>query len=353
MNKKNILLIMGCILTILLLFGCDFSPDDKNNDDYGFLQMPNNVKATANSTSSITVTWNSVSDAAGYHVYRSLTLSGAYSFLESVTSTVFIDTKLSSNTIYYYKISAFNDKYVSSLSAAANARTKQPPPKSPTIRDVSAMANSIAIHWWHEIDRNGYRIYRSLDNDDYNAIGSTASQTYIDSGLSPNTTYYYKITTFHISNGETPLSDVIPIILTTLSIDAGKSWNTAIDIISLNATDGTCGHFPEGWNEIWYKFTRDGPGTLFARDIENSITRYTGNIVVDVVFMYESQLYYVALENGSKLESINIGRGSTDSRNIRISNWGGTYYVVVRPFADNVSNRGTFEMFFLNYITSL
>jgi fibronectin type 3 domain-containing protein len=60
---------------------------------------PLSVYATA-SSSSITVTWSSVSAAEGYRVYRSTSSYGTYSFCGSSATASYTDTGLSANTIY-------------------------------------------------------------------------------------------------------------------------------------------------------------------------------------------------------------------------------------------------------------
>ena len=82
---------------------------------------PANVKATAG-TSSITVTWSSVSGADGYKVYRSTSASGSYSFMANVNNTTYTDYNVNTGTSYYYKVSAVNNAGESSMSSYAYAK---------------------------------------------------------------------------------------------------------------------------------------------------------------------------------------------------------------------------------------
>ena len=59
------------------------------------------------SSSSIRVTWNAVSGAIRYNVYRGMSAYGRYEKVGSSSSTVYWDTELSSNTAYYYKVSYY------------------------------------------------------------------------------------------------------------------------------------------------------------------------------------------------------------------------------------------------------
>jgi len=87
------------------------------------LAVPSNVTAAAASSSSITITWSSVSGARGYFLYRSSSYSGQYDIIDFSSYNYYIDTELSANTTYYYKVSAYNNNSESSLSAYAYATT--------------------------------------------------------------------------------------------------------------------------------------------------------------------------------------------------------------------------------------
>jgi fibronectin type 3 domain-containing protein len=84
---------------------------------------PSSISAAATLTSSITVSWTSVIDATGYHVYRSSESSGSFAKLDSTSSNSYTDTGLSSGTRYYYKVSAYNNSGESALSGSTGATT--------------------------------------------------------------------------------------------------------------------------------------------------------------------------------------------------------------------------------------
>lgn len=82
---------------------------------------PTGVKATAGS-SSISVTWNSVSGATSYNIYRSTSANGSYLYQTSVYSTSYTDYNVNAGTTYYYKVSAENSAGESSKSSYASAK---------------------------------------------------------------------------------------------------------------------------------------------------------------------------------------------------------------------------------------
>ena len=82
---------------------------------------PTGVDATAYS-SYIVVTWNSVSGAESYNVYRSTSASGTYTFQSSVYQTSYTDYSANPGTTYYYKVTAENNAGESSKSSYASAK---------------------------------------------------------------------------------------------------------------------------------------------------------------------------------------------------------------------------------------
>jgi fibronectin type 3 domain-containing protein len=173
---------------------------------------PSNIRAAAQSSSSITVSWNSVSNASGYDVHRSTSGSGSYSYAGSATGTSYTDTGLAPNTTYYYKVSAYNDYGQSSLSSSYDhSTTRGIAPSAPSGVTATAAWNysgdAIRIRWSPVSEANGYKLYRATSNSgSYTLVGdSITSDSYTDYGLSPDTTYYYRVSAYN-SNGESSRS---------------------------------------------------------------------------------------------------------------------------------------------------
>ena len=89
---------------------------------------PTGVTAAASSSDSITVSWNTVSGATEYYVYRAMSYSGTYTRVGSastITATSYTDTGLNASTTYYYKVSAKNSGGESEKSTAPGSDTTQ------------------------------------------------------------------------------------------------------------------------------------------------------------------------------------------------------------------------------------
>ncbi|MDR2741315.1 MAG: fibronectin type III domain-containing protein [Treponema sp.] len=172
---------------------------------------PSGVTATAVDSSSITVSWAQVSGATGYKVYRSTTYSGTYSLEEDSTSTSYTDTELSPITIYYYKVSAYNDNGEGTQSSYFFARTKLTTPSNVTA--MAASSSSITVSWDHVSGTSYYYVYRATSNDGtYTLVTdsvSSSSVSYTNTGLSADTTYYYKVSAYNSNYGESTQSSYV------------------------------------------------------------------------------------------------------------------------------------------------
>ncbi|MBQ2990118.1 MAG: fibronectin type III domain-containing protein, partial [Clostridia bacterium] len=89
---------------------------------------PAGVKAAAQSSSAIKISWNQVTGAEGYYIYRSASASGTYIRIATTYSgstTSYTNTNLSADTKYYYKVSAYNDAGESAKSGYVYATTQE------------------------------------------------------------------------------------------------------------------------------------------------------------------------------------------------------------------------------------
>jgi fibronectin type 3 domain-containing protein len=84
---------------------------------------PTNVQAAPLSASSVSLTWDAVTAAEGYRLYRSTNPSAGFERVGDASGTGFTDEGLSGNTVYFYKIAAVQGEGVSPESAVVSAST--------------------------------------------------------------------------------------------------------------------------------------------------------------------------------------------------------------------------------------
>jgi hypothetical protein len=352
MNKK---LFLSGMLALALTFGmaftgCDTDDGGSNSGSNGTSRSapsaPSSVSASVVSSSSINVSWSSVSGASGYFVYSSSSSSGTYSQIGTSTSTSYTNSGLSASTTYYYKVSAYNsygesakstDYDYATTSSGSSSGSAPSAPSSVWASEVSS--SSISVSWSSVSGATYYDVYYEIGySSTKNYAATVYSTSYTHTGLSAGTTYYYYIKAGN-SYGESSYSSFDYATTSSGSV-AGSAYSNAITMSS----SGTSGSFPSGLDAVWYTFTKNGSGILCASDKYYGSV-YTADIVIDV---YNSSMNLVSAANGTSLSGIDVGNGVNGSHlqdYIQFTNWSGTYYVKVRPYNNNNSNKGTFALF--------
>lgn len=136
----------------------------------GKLATPTGLAATSVTASSITLSWNSVTNATWYRV---VVVSADSSTTSTVSGTSTTITGLSSNTTYLCTVVATADYYLDSDGTSCSATTSASGMRlaAPTIVSHSDSANGTTLIWYGEDDAaDGYRI-ELYDNDVL--VGST------------------------------------------------------------------------------------------------------------------------------------------------------------------------------------
>lgn len=179
---------------------------------------PDNLKATATSSTEIELTWkDNSSNETGFRIFRSDVVNSDYHHINTVGSneTSYTDTGRSPGTKYFYKVSSFNNGGNSALSPEAYATTliTIPPIKIPTtpvlitpdkpsgLTAAGTSSSSIELSWSdNSTNETGFKIERSLNNNsgftEITSVGADVTK-YSDSGLSAATPYYYRIRAYN------------------------------------------------------------------------------------------------------------------------------------------------------------
>jgi uncharacterized repeat protein (TIGR02543 family) len=121
------------------------------------------------------------------------------------------------------------------------------PPSTPTGVTAAALSSSsIQVSWNGASGATGYRVYRSNSpSGSYSMVeAGTSSAYYTDTGLSPNTTYYYKVSAYN-SAGESAQSSSAS--ATTLSGQGGSAPSTPTGV---TATALSSSSIQLSWNPV-------------------------------------------------------------------------------------------------------
>jgi hypothetical protein len=163
---------------------------------------PAGLAVAAVTTDAVSLSWSAASGVSGYRIYRSTSADGAFYQIGSrsaagAQSPAYTDTGLNADTAYYYKVSAVNAAGESAQTAAVEGKTSEPslPPATPAGLTVTGVApNSVDLSWTAASRAGSYKIYRAASaGGTFTQVGISAVSYCTDSGLSPNTAYYYKV----------------------------------------------------------------------------------------------------------------------------------------------------------------
>lgn len=164
--------------------------------------------ATANSESysTIRVTWNKVSGANGYRVYRSTSKDGKYAAIGSTaknSAVTFLDKKAVTGKTYYYKVRAYRNvsgkKVYGSYSATEKAKAVL---SAPTL-SAGSTSKTAVLEWSKVKGADGYQVYASdSQNGTYTRIKITKGTGATDESLLTGKTRYYKVRAYRKVNGK-------------------------------------------------------------------------------------------------------------------------------------------------------
>ena len=170
------------------------------------------------------LTWNAVSGATSYKVYRATSRTGNYSLLGTVTTTSYTNTGAKINTTYYYRVKACND---AGLSAYSNIVSGQAMVTVLTMGH-SASSGKPQLTWKAVSGAASYKVYRATTkNGAYSVINTTKALTYTNTGAALGTTYYYKVEALNAAGKSLGFSAVVegkvaPVLAVGYSSVSGK-----------------------------------------------------------------------------------------------------------------------------------
>ena len=162
--------------------------------------------AASENYNTIRVTWNKVSGANGYRVYRSTSKDGKYTSIGSTaknSAVTFLDKKAVTGTTYYYKVRAYRNvngkKVYGSYSTAVKGKAVLSAPSL----SVGSTSKTAVLEWSRVKAADGYQVYASASKDGkYTRIKTTKGTGMTEEKLATGKTRYYKVRAYRKVNGK-------------------------------------------------------------------------------------------------------------------------------------------------------
>ena len=154
--------------------------------------------ASADAIGNITVTWTAVGGATAYTVYRSDSSTGTYTAISTgQTAATYTDAAsgLSNGNTYYYVVSASNaaGQCSSSQSAATSAMACAAAAVPIGLVRTVGTSGQVALNWTASTGATQYTILRGTSSGAETVVATAGTNSYTDSGLTDDTTYYYAV----------------------------------------------------------------------------------------------------------------------------------------------------------------
>lgn len=169
------------------------------------LPVPTNFHTVSTTNNTVSLTWNAVSGATKYELYRSAQSNSNYAVVYSGTNTSYTDTGLGSYSTYYYKILARKDNDMSLMSdpltATLSSNNSIIPVAPSDLKAAGCLTQTICISWSSAVKFTNSGAVKAVDtlfkstdaNSGFNSIYSTTEGSFQDSNIVAGTTYYYKV----------------------------------------------------------------------------------------------------------------------------------------------------------------
>ena len=222
------------------------------------------------------LTWNAVSGAAKYEVYRARSRSGEYIKYSTVTGTSYTNTSyIEDGNTYYYKVRALDangtagawSSIVSVTYRAASTGTLS----APTVTGSTDSQGRPTLKWNAVSGAAKYEIYRSYSRDgSYSKYSTQTSTSYTNSSyLTSGTTYYYKVRALKSDGTAGPYSAVVSVTcrlkLSAPSVTGGND-SQGRPTLKWNAVSGAAKY------EVYRSTSRSGTYTKYSTQTSTSYT---------------------------------------------------------------------------------
>lgn len=215
---------------------------------------PSGVSATAGD-GSVTLSWTPVGGATSYDVYEAATSGGettpTYTGITGSSTPV---SGLTNGTEYFFTVTAVNAGGASAQSAEVHATPLAPTaPPIPTALAATVGDTQIALTWDAASGATSYEVNQGTTSGGETALQSVTGTSFISTGLTNGTRYYFTVTASNAAGTSAPSAEVsaTPASATTapsapagLTATAGNgqvtlSWNPVAGAATYAVLQGT------------------------------------------------------------------------------------------------------------------
>lgn len=165
------------------------------------------------STGKVTLTWDKVSGAKEYVVYRANYSNGTYTKMFTTKNTSYTNTTANAGYTYYYKVKAISYKTAYADSAMSNMVTRTCDCAAPAVKIALNSDGHPKLTWDKVNGAEKYRVYRSTDGKNFSYYYTATATYFNNNSATAGTTYYYKVmaVSARTSYADSAMSSVVSI----------------------------------------------------------------------------------------------------------------------------------------------
>ena len=175
--------------------GSNITSNYSNIEGTGYVVAGPKLKLTLTSGGMPSLSWDKVTGANFYDVYRGLSEEGPFEMVKSQKKTNFLDEKAPADTTcYYYVVAVAPGDGCSGVSEVRNIATACP---TPTLTSVTAdNAAGLPVISWKAVEgAASYEVSRATKSSGtYTPVGTTEELSFTDETAEGGRTWYYKVT---------------------------------------------------------------------------------------------------------------------------------------------------------------
>lgn len=207
--------------------------------------LPNVVMKEAKAhASGIIVSWNKVSGAVLYQLYRRAADETSWTLIKNTGSLAYKDTETLVGVRYYYKAIARDGEMKSDLNIAAVSavRTGVDSLKGVTMTEAIGHATGNIIRWEAVLNAQVYQVYRRASTEtSWTLLKNTGSLGYKDESAAVGIKYYYKVVARRGSVKST---------MDIAAVSATRPGQTALEDVKMESAQGHVTGNIIRWNAV-------------------------------------------------------------------------------------------------------
>lgn len=336
-------------ITVNNVLSCNSSPS-----------APSSLAVTNASPSSISIHWNTPSSTGGnscslkdYQIYRNGALVG------TVTTNSYVDSGLSSQTTYSYKVVAVNSGQNASAASSSisgtttNSVSNTSVPNAPTNVNATLISSNsqIQLNWSaSSSNANTIKLYNIYRNGNLYKTISSSTTSYIDSNITAGQAYNYQVSAVGLNGLESSLTSAQTVIsvptvshTTTNSLPTPSGLSTSL--ITANVVTLSWNR-PNTSSILGYHVYRNGQNIGNALNSTNSFDN--GNTVTvsytDTSVSPSQQYSYYVVAFGTN------GALSSQSSNINVQTLAGSTVFQQDPILGSNNSTGKVDIYDLSVL---